>query len=82
MGLIMKCKKCDREFHYCSSCDYEQHLFESFCSDKCWEQGDKMKKERNDFLNALNLSTKEFAEWCLENWSESYERFYKKWLKT
>ena len=37
----MKCRKCDKEFHYCSSCG---HCFPEeigYCSYNCWENSDE-----------------------------------------
>jgi len=39
----MKCKTCGREFHYCSSCDYDRYLFEGYCDKTCYEGSDEWK---------------------------------------
>ena len=31
----MKCKRCKKEFHYCSSCGTDGYSEDGFCSDEC-----------------------------------------------
>jgi hypothetical protein len=31
------CKHCAREFHHCSSCDYDEYAYAGFCSQICYE---------------------------------------------
>ena len=59
----MKCKKCGKVFHYCTSCDCIPSCSQGFCSDECWEESNEYKNEKEKFLKfykSLNSEQKEY----------------------
>jgi len=53
----MKCKKCNYNFIYCSTCDYHNHNEEGYCSEKCWKESDEFKLNMKSFLELMDLLT-------------------------
>ena len=62
----MKCKSCDREFHYCTSCDYDKYNSAGYCSVECYiktEEWSIFSKNMQTFYDSLSKDQK------LELWS-------------
>lgn len=57
----MKCKICNREFHYCTSCDYDKYLLEGYCSQECYQNSEEWKTfapKAQEFYDSLSESQK------------------------
>jgi hypothetical protein len=63
----MKCKHCQKEFHYCSSCDYDRYNYEGYCNQECYEQSEEWKTfalKAKKFYDSLSFEQK-LELWCL-----------------
>ena len=59
----MNCKNCDKKFHYCSSCDFDEVSDEGYCSLECYVDGSKEKVEKlSCFWKSLNKYQKQVLE--------------------
>lgn len=79
----MICKKCGKDFHYCSSCSENLCNDKEYCSDECMYESDEFKlKEENfkKFIVSLNKESYElFAAWYSE-YDDNLDYLYSKWL--
>lgn len=60
----MLCKQCNREFHYCCSCDAIPSCNQGFCSDECWENSDEYKNEKEKFIKFYESLNSEQKKIC------------------
>jgi hypothetical protein len=67
----VKCKSCGREFHNCSSCDYEECANRGFCSDRCMKSSEEYKT-----AVAVSAKIENFLHSCLT--SEEL-KIYRRW---
>lgn len=82
----IKCKQCEREFHYCSSCkNREPYLDCGFCSQQCWEESADYNERRTLVLNFYAMLPYECKEplWRLINsvfYNYNYCNEFRKWM--
>lgn len=53
----MKCKECNREKHYCTSCDYDYWLSEGFCNQNCffdYPENQVLRSKLRNWIKSLN----------------------------
>jgi len=82
----MKCKNCQKEFHYCTSCDHDPCRSEGYCSDSCWETDKEyadIKKRALEFYESLmNDSQKQFfKDICEGEIGEDYQYLILDWIE-
>ena len=59
----MECRKCQKKYHYCSSCDYSFPENIGFCSYECWESSDEYIGRINRFENIIkDLSNRQLID--------------------
>lgn len=55
----MKCKNCNKNFHYCSSCYGDKYEDNGYCSEKCFVNSDEYSEvfeKVSCFYNALDFN--------------------------
>lgn len=53
----MKCKTCAKDFHYCSSCDYDRYNSDGYCSQDCYMESEEWRvysRNIQDFYDSLS----------------------------
>ncbi len=53
----MTCRSCNKEVHYCSSCDSDNYLYEGYCDKNCFKKSYEYGVYSNKikvFWNSLN----------------------------
>lgn len=63
----MICKKCEKIFHYCCSCDTEECCENGYCSDKCYKSSDEFKKIKEDLINFYKSLSPQQYDYIVEN---------------
>lgn len=57
----MKCKICNKEYHHCTSCDYDMYLSSGYCSESCYRKSDEWNsfyKKIQTFYDSLHYEQK------------------------
>lgn len=79
----MICKTCGTQFHYCSSCGYEEYNSEGYCNRSCFEKSDYYKTEKNTFnalLDRLDDDAMRILKLILTSEDHMLEYDYIKWI--
>lgn len=53
----MGCKSCEKDFHYCTSCDYDKYNSAGYCSSTCYMDSEEWKifaPKVQNFYNSLS----------------------------
>jgi len=73
----MKCKKCGKQVHYCSSCGFVSYAIdEGYCSESCWESSKEYQEAMDDFVNFsydFNDKQLKFLFYLLDGEYSNYE---------
>lgn len=83
----MNCKKCNRKYHWCSSCctgGDEFYLSEGYCSEECYESSDEYENKitiLNDFIFLLSDKQKKVYEFINEEYCDEDYELIKKLIK-
>lgn len=55
------CKTCKKEYHYCTSCDYDKYNYAGYCSRECYENSEEwniFSKKVKVFFDSLSKEQK------------------------
>lgn len=71
----MNCKKCDKQYHYCSSCGlcFPEEI--GYCSFDCWESSDEYiekQKRMEIFIDSLSNRQLSQISWIVQNVDMEY----------
>ncbi len=73
----MKCKECNKEFHWCASCGSDRNSEAKACSDECYEKiMEPHKKELKEFIRSLNPKQLKYAVDNLEHYELEFIEDY------
>jgi len=70
----MKCKNCEKNFHYCGNCSPERCCDNEYCSDKCMMESTEWKSTKLNSIKFLKSLSKE-QEIMFEKLIDDYIKF-------
>jgi len=75
----MKCKVCQKEFHYCNSCERDEFMEIDYCSEACYMQSEEYRLNASTITEFIYSLTDEQLQ-LFEKYDMIDDELYPNWI--